>query len=296
VATVAVLGLGTMGSRIARRLLEAGNDVVVWNRTAAKADPLVELGARTAATPAEATSAAEIALIMVRDAEALAAVVEGEDGVPAGSKPVTIVQMSTVGPDPVRRLADALPAGFDFLDAPVLGSVAEVESGSLQILVGGDGDVLERCRPVLETLGKVVPLGSVGAGSVGKLVANAALLGTIAVVGEALSLGLRLGLSFDAAFDVLGATPLGAQAERRRPSLESGSYPPRFTLSLARKDADLIEAAAEAAGADLRVGRAVDSWLDDAAAAGLSELDYSAVLTSIVKGAIPQADGEGPTS
>jgi len=296
VATVAVLGLGTMGSRIARRLLEAGNDVVVWNRTAAKAEPLVELGARLAATPAEATSAAEIVLIMVRDAEAVAAVAEGEDGVRAGSEPVTIVQMSTVGPEPMRRLGDVLPAGFDLLDAPVLGSVAEVESGSLQILVGGDDDVLDRCRPVLETLGRVVPVGPVGAGSAGKLVANAALLGTIAVVGEALSLGLRLGLSFDAAFDVLGATPLGAQAERRRPSLESGSYPPRFTLGLARKDADLIEAAAEAAGADLRVGRAVDSWLDDAAAAGLSDLDYSAVLTSIVKGAIPQADGEAPTS
>jgi 3-hydroxyisobutyrate dehydrogenase/2-hydroxy-3-oxopropionate reductase len=296
VATVGVLGLGTMGSRIARRLLEAGNDVVVWNRTAAKAEPLVELGARLAATPAEATSAAEIVVVMVRDAEALAAVAQGEDGVRAGSEPVTIVQMSTVGPEPVRRLADVLPAGFDLLDAPVLGSVAEVESGSLQVLVGGDEDVLDRCRSVLETLGKVVHVGSVGAGSAGKLVANAALFGTIAVVGEALSLGLRLGLSFDAAFDVLGATPLGAQAERRRPSLESGSYPPRFTLGLARKDADLIEAAAEAAGADLRVGRAVDSWLDDAAAAGLSDLDYSAVLTSIVKGAIPQADREAPTS
>jgi 3-hydroxyisobutyrate dehydrogenase-like beta-hydroxyacid dehydrogenase len=296
VATVAVLGLGTMGSRIARRLLEAGNEVVVWNRTAERAEPLVELGAAVAATPAEATSAAEIVLIMVTDADALAAVTEGEDGVAASTEPATVVQMSTVGPKAVRRLADALPAGFDLLDAPVLGSVAEVESGSLQILVGGDEDVLERCRPVLEALGRIVFVGPVGAGSAGKLVANAALLGTMAVVGEALSLGLQLGLSFEAAFDVLGATPLGAQAERRRPSLESGSYPPRFTLALARKDADLIEAAAEAAGADLRVGRAVDSWLDEAAAAGLSDLDYSAVLTSIVKGAIPQADREAPTS
>lgn len=293
---VAVIGLGTMGSRIARRLLDAENDVVVWNRTASNAEPLVELGARRAPTPAEATAAAEIVVIMVRDAAALREVTEGSDGVLTGSGPSTIVQMSTVGGEPVRRLGEALPETFDLLDAPVLGSVAEVESGSLQILVGGEAGVIDRCRPVLEALGNVVPVGPVGAGSAGKLVANAALIGTIAVIGEALSLALRLGMTLDAAFEVLGATPLGPQADRRRPSVESGSYPPRFSLDLASKDARLIAAAAEAAGAELRVGSAAESWLDDAAAAGLTDLDYSAVLTAIVKDAIPEAAAEQPTS
>ena len=293
--TVAVIGLGTMGSRIARRLLDAGNDVVVWNRTAARAEPLVALGARRAATPAEATAAAEIVVIMVRDAAALREVTEGSDGVLTSSGPSTIVQMSTVGVESVRRLAEALPETFDLLDAPVLGSIAEVESGSLQILVGGEADVTDGCRPVLEALGNVVPVGPVGAGSTGKLVANAVLIGTIAVIGEALSLALGLGLTVDAAFDVLGVTPLGAQAERRRPSVESGSYPPRFSLDLALKDAGLIAAAAEGAGAELRVGPAAESWLDDAAAAGLADLDYSAVLTAIVKASVPEAATEPPS-
>jgi 3-hydroxyisobutyrate dehydrogenase-like beta-hydroxyacid dehydrogenase len=294
VPKVAVIGLGTMGSRIARRLLEAGNAVVVWNRTAAKAEPLVELGAERAATPAEASSAAEIVVVMVRDADALLQVTEGEDGVVAGAGPATVVQMSTVGVEPVLRLAAALPAGLDLLDAPVLGSVAEVESGSLQLLVGGDAEVLERVRPVLEVLGRLIPVGPVGAGSAGKLVANAALLDTIAVVGEALSLALRLGLELDAAFDVLGATPLGPQAERRRPSVESGSYPPRFSLALALKDARLIAAAAEASDAELRVTRAAESWLADAAASGIADLDYSAVLTAIVKDFVPKAAAKPP--
>ena len=165
----------------------------------------------------------------------------------------------------------------------MLGSVAEVDSGSLQLFVGGEAELVERRRPLLETLGRIVPVGPVGAGSAAKLVANASLFGALVAVGEALALGRSLGLPLDVAFDVLAATPLAAQAERRRPSIESGEYPPRFVLGLARKDADMIAGAAASAGADLRIAEAVRTWFDDAAEAGLGASDYSSVLAYVLE-------------
>ena len=143
-----------MGSRIARRLLEAGHDVAVWNRDAAKAAPLTGLKATQARTPCEATRAAEVVVTMVSDARALRDVTEGPEGVAAGAgASTTIVQMATVGPDAVARLASVLPAGTGLLDAPVLGSLSEVESGSLKIFVGGPAELMERWSPLLAALG-----------------------------------------------------------------------------------------------------------------------------------------------
>jgi 3-hydroxyisobutyrate dehydrogenase/2-hydroxy-3-oxopropionate reductase len=277
--TVAVVGLGGMGSRMARRFLDAGHDVVVWNRTPSKLGPLTERGAVAADTPAEASSRAEAVITMVADPAALREVTEGPEGVAAGAEPsTTVIQMSTVGLEPVTRLASALPVGTGLLDAPVLGSVAEAESGSLRIFVGGEPALVERWTPLLSRLGSPLHVGPVGAGSAAKLVANSTLFGVIGALGEALVLAKRLGLSQEAAFEVLASTPLAAQADRRRPSIESGEYPPRFSLALARKDADLILQAAAASGADLRVSEAARTWLADAQGAGWGDQDYSAVL------------------
>jgi 3-hydroxyisobutyrate dehydrogenase-like beta-hydroxyacid dehydrogenase len=118
-------------------------------------------------------------------------------------------------------------------------------------------------------------------------VANTTLVGVIAVLGEALALADALGLSREAAFDVLGKTALADQAERRRPAVESGDYPPRFALYLARKDADLILDAAARSGTELRLVKGARDWLAGAEAEGLGEADYSAVLARILAGARP---------
>src|SRR5439155_143956 len=115
-----------------------------------------------------------------------------------------------------------------------------------------------------------------GTGAAAKLVANSTLFAVIAALGEAIALGEKLGISRDKVFEVLAATPLAAQAERRRSALEQDSYPPRFKLSLARKDAELLVEAAKGAGVDLRLAEAARSWLADAERAGLGDLDYSA--------------------
>ena len=274
-----------MGARIARRLLDGGHDLVVWNRNAAKAEALADHGAGVAAAPSEAARQAEVVITMVTGPAALAEVTEGPNGVTAGAgEGTTVVQMSTVGPPATERLASVLPAGSQLLDAPVLGSRSEAEAGKLTIFAGGPQELVERLTPLLSALGSVLHVGPLGAGTAAKLVANTTLVGAIGVLGEALALADGLGLSRESAFEVLAATPLAAQAERRRPAVESGDYPPRFTLSLARKDADLIHEAAAASKLDLRLVDAVRSWLVDADDAGAGDQDYSALLARIARG------------
>lgn len=273
-----------MGSRIAHRLLASGHDLLVWNRDAAKAEPLVDAGARAAATPAEAAAEAEAVITMVADPQALRDVTEGPAGVAAGASDATVVQMSTVGTEATARLLSLLRADMGLLDAPVLGSVTEAESGTLKIYAGGEDSVVERWTPLLSSLGEVIHVGGVGAGSAAKLVANATLVGVIGVLGEALAVADGLGLPREAAFEVLATTALASQAERRRANFESGEYPPRFTLSLARKDADLILAAAAASNIDLPVVEAARAWLLEAEDDGQGEEDYSVVLARIAPG------------
>ena len=270
--TVAVVGLGGMGSRIARRLAEAGHEVTVWNRTRSKAE---SLGLPVAETPAPAAARAEVVITMVADPGALQAVTEGPNGVAAGAgEETTLIEMSTVGPAAIERLRGVYPAPL--LDAPVLGSLSEVEAGTLSIFVGGDRAEYERRHELLSALGQPLYVGPSGSGAAAKLVANTILVDLIATVGESLAVAEALGLDRNTAFEVLGRTPLAEQAERRRPALESGEFPPRFPLRRARKDADLI---AEQSF-DLRVTEAARSWLHESAD---DDLDYSAVLRTILE-------------
>lgn len=255
--SVAVVGLGAMGRRFAQRVLDTGHDLVVWNRSPR------EFPAPCAASPREAASRADVVITMVADPAALAAVTEGEAGVLAGLRG-TLVQMSTVSPEATARLARLTER---LVDAPVLGSIAEAEAGAVTIFAGGD---VAPVQALLEALGTVVPVGGVGAGTAAKLVANATLFGALAALGESVALGRALGLDDATLFDVLAATPLAAQADRRRAVLEGAPSPPRFPVRLAHKDAELI-----AAVLDQPVLAAARHWL---AAVADGDADYTAML------------------
>ena len=279
---VAFCGLGRMGVPMAGRLIEAGHEVTVWNRTAARAAPLVDRGASRADTPAAAAGAADVAVTMLADQDALETVVFGQDGLgsalAAGS---TLVEMSTVGPDVVRSLAQRLPDGVDVLDAPVLGSVPQATDGSLKVFVGGDEEVVERCRPLLEAMGTLRHLGPLGSGAAMKLVANSTLGALMCGLAEALALADALGLDEAAVLDILSESPIGATTKSKRKLIESGEYPPNFKLELAAKDLRLVTAAAEKAGLELHLAPGARAWLERADDRGLGELDYSAVIASV---------------
>ncbi|HZA27333.1 MAG TPA: NAD(P)-dependent oxidoreductase [Actinomycetota bacterium] len=279
---IAFLGLGQMGAPMAARLLGTGHELTLWNRTPEKADPLVEKGARLAPTPAEASRAAEATITMIATPDALQEVVFGRDGVAQGlGGGSALIEMSTVGPEVVQSVAERLPEGIEMIDAPVLGSVPQATDGSLKVFVGTTDEGFERWRGVLEAFGTPMHVGPLGAGASMKLVANSTLGALMSGLGEALSLAQGLGLEPSVVLDVLAESAIGVTVKSKRELIDSGTFPPRFKLSLAAKDLRLVTEAAEAAGRDLRVARAARSWLEEADRAGLGDLDYSAVTAHI---------------
>jgi 3-hydroxyisobutyrate dehydrogenase-like beta-hydroxyacid dehydrogenase len=280
--TVAWIGLGQMGLPMASRFLDAGHELVVWNRTAERSEPLVERGARQGGSPAEAASSAEVAITMVTDPDALEEVIFGDEGLAAGLRPgSTLVDMSTVGPATVRGVADRLPDGVAVVDAPVLGSVPQAEDGSLAVFVGASPEAFEKVRPLLEVLGSPRRLGPLGAGAAMKLVANSTLGTLMTGLGEALALADALDLPEDVVLDVLAESPIGITVRSKRSRIESEEYAPSFKLALAVKDVRLVAEAARSLGVPHEVASAALAHLEKAGTGGLGELDYSAVVAHL---------------
>lgn len=281
-AKIGFLGLGEMGTPMASRLLNAGHDVVVWNRTAERTEPLAQAGAAVASSPANAAAGADFVITMLATPEAVEQVLFGTDGLaPALSPDQILIDMSTVGPDEVRSVAARLPKGVSLVDAPVRGSVPLATSGRLEVFVGAtDGDY-ERVRPILETLGTVRHTGGPGSGAAMKLVANLALGAAIVTLGEALSLGESLGLKRGTLLDALADSPIGPIVAAKRANVESGQFAPTFKLRHAAKDLRLVTEAAAARGRELKQARANRAWLDEAAEGGAADLDFSAVVATI---------------
>ncbi len=279
---IGFLGTGFMGRPMAIRLVEAGHEVTVWNRTAEKAEPVVQRGGSRTESPAEAADAAEVVITMLADEPAVEQVLFGPSGA-AGSFRAghTLVEMSTVGPDAVARIRNRLPGDVDMIDAPVLGSVPQATDGSLKVFVGGPEEVFERVRPLLEEFGAPRRFGELGSGAAMKLVVNATLPTLMSALGESLALADGFGLPEDAVLDVLADSAIGVTVRSKQPMIESGEYRPNFKLHLALKDAGLIQEAAEGSGRSAPVARAAESWLRAAEEAGLGELDYSAVIPHI---------------
>jgi 3-hydroxyisobutyrate dehydrogenase-like beta-hydroxyacid dehydrogenase len=283
-SAVGIVGAGAMGSGFTERLLACGHQVRVWNRTRSALEPLVTLGAIAAPTPAEVAARSEFVITIVSDPVALRAVSDGPGGIAAGAHPELVaLEMSTVGPPAIHALRAILPGSSALLDAPVHGPPDAARAGSLTIFVGGDADVLQRARPVLEPLGSVLHVGPLGSAAGAKLIVQTTLVGTLALLGESLALAEAFDVPRDVLFDVLAQTPLAAQAQRRRPVVEADDYPPRFHLSLALKDMELVGDAAQQAGLHLRLDDAGRSWLQDAERDGRGHQDDTAIIATILE-------------
>jgi 3-hydroxyisobutyrate dehydrogenase-like beta-hydroxyacid dehydrogenase len=280
---IAFLGLGNMGTPMATRLVNAGHDVTVWNRTAQRTVPLAAAGAGVAASPAEAAAGADFAITMLATPDALGDVLFGRCGLASAlSTGQTLIDMSTIGPAAFRSAAARLPHGVAAVDAPVRGSTPDATGGRLHFYVGADDDEFERVRPVLEVFGDVRHVGASGAGAAMKLVVNTTLTASMVALGEALALGDALGLEQGSMLDVLVDSPIGPTVAAKRTNVETARFPPTFKLSLAAKDVRLAIVAADDAGTALDETKAVGRWLDEAAAQGAGDLDFSAVVATIL--------------
>jgi 3-hydroxyisobutyrate dehydrogenase-like beta-hydroxyacid dehydrogenase len=271
VTRVAFLGLGRMGAPMARRLVDAGHDVVVWNRSKDKTEGF----AQVAASASKAADQAEVVITMLTDASSLKAVVYDTGLDKVMRLDGVFVDMSTVGVRAAKRLHETISRAT--LDAPVGGGVGQAASGELVVLAGGEPGVVERVRPVLEVFGDVVHCGGAGAGQAMKLVFNAVLAVTMSGIGEAISFGERLGLDTKLVLEVLGRSGAGAMVTKKGPMVLAADYPASFALSLMRKDAGLVGEAARDAEAWMPVATLVTELLERAEREGLGEGDYSGV-------------------
>ena len=252
---IGFIGLGVMGSSMARRLVEAGHQVTVYNRTAARMAPLVAAGARAAASPGQAAAGAEIVISIVRDGPDVEAVLLGPDGAAHGAKPGTIfVDMSTIAPAAARAVGAATAERqLPFLDAPVTGGDVGAREGTLSILVGGDAAVLERVRDVLGVLGRrITHCGGQGAGQTMK--ACNQILCALNMVGvvEALQLARRGGLDPRQLLEALASGAGGSWAlEKLGPRIVAGDFAPGFMVDLIQKDLRIVQELAGSVGLPL---------------------------------------------
>jgi len=212
-AELGFVGLGVMGGGVVRRLLAAGHQVTVWNRTRAKADPLLEADARWADSPREVAERSEITFTMVTNTAAVNAVTGGPDGIIAGLRPGKVyVDMSTASPANTRELAEQVAAvGAAMLDAPVSGSVITLEQGKLSIMVGGDEAVFERVKPVLEAIGpRVFHLGRNGTAVTMKIAINLSLAVQMLAFSEGVLLAEKSGIEREKAVEVMLASVIAS--------------------------------------------------------------------------------------
>jgi 3-hydroxyisobutyrate dehydrogenase-like beta-hydroxyacid dehydrogenase len=230
---------------MARRLLAAGYDLTVHDRTRERARPLEQSGAKFAPTAGQVAAAADVVLSSLTDDAAVEAVMYGREGALAGARAGTMfIEMSTVSPRTSRRLHEAATTrAVAVLDAPVSGSTPQAEAGELVILVGGDDEVYRRCRPILGVLGQdAVYMGPAGSGTATKLCLNTLLGVGIQALAEAIALGLRSGLDRERLLQTLGEASVlsPSQKSKLEHARRTGEYPPTFPLRLMYKDFGLV--------------------------------------------------------
>ena len=283
--SVALLGLGTMGSGMAHNLLKAGFPLAVYNRTRAKAEPFAAQGAGVASTPAEAASGAQVIFSMLADDNASRDAWTGKDGaLQAATAGTILVESSTVSPAWIAELAGlAASRGLHLLDAPVTGSRVQAEQGQLTFLVGGSEAALGKITPMLRAMSKeIVHLGPVGSGASMKLLNNFLCGVQVASLAEGLAWLEQSGLDRDKALQILkngapGSPLLSAISAR----MVSRDYKVNFLLRLMAKDLAYAHATAESTGIDLTTASNALRLFERAAAEGHAEEDMSAVVEAL---------------
>jgi 3-hydroxyisobutyrate dehydrogenase len=275
------IGLGNMGTPMAKNLVKAGFAVTVYNRTAAKATPLREAGAEVADNTIELWEKADIVITMVSDDSALRHIHNSglEATAPAGK---LVIDMSTVSPSTTRDLAGRLAVkGVEYLDAPVSGSVKPAELGQLVIMAGGKKSVYESALPIFDKLGKVsFYMGPLGAGNAAKLAINLYLAFNMQGMAESVNFARENGIQPSDMMAAINESALGnVFTKLKTPNLVNGQHPAAFALRLMAKDLRL----AKEQGLHTPGGLILEESYRKAVAEGLGEEDLSAILKFVEK-------------
>lgn len=285
---IGFIGIGIMGSRMAGRLQNAGESLIVYNRTKAKANPLIEKGAKWANSPRDVGEQTDIVFTMLANPQAVDAIVYGADGLLDGLKPGSLwVDSSTISPAQSKALAEAASEkGVHFLDAPVAGSTAPAEKGELIFFVGGDARDVETARPLLNIMGKAVQhKGPNGSGTAMKLVNNLMLGQAVAAFSEAVAFGESLGLEKEGliASLLLGPTAAPILHFKQKKIMDGDFENADFKVSSIYKDMELASEEAYAHNFALPISNLVKSLYGLVKQQGEGEYDFSAIYSLLKK-------------
>jgi 3-hydroxyisobutyrate dehydrogenase len=284
---VGFVGLGTMGSFMAANLVRAGFPVTVWNRTAARADELAELGATVAASPAELARSCDVIVACLTDSPQVEAVLFGPEGLAEGLTSGSLfIDCSTISPLKAREFAERLSLlGVSMLDAPVSGGSEGAKNATLSIMVGGEDVDVGRAHDVLGAMGRTVThLGPVGAGQWAKAINQVILCGVYLGVAEGVTLGLKAGLDVERVLSALKGGAAGSWVlENRSERMILDDYPLGFKISLHRKDMGIALELAQSVGAVLPVSSIAAAFEDGLIAQGHGDDDNSALARPIRK-------------
>jgi len=282
--TVALLGTGLLGRAIAERIQRSGLSLIVYNRTASKAQPLADQGITVASRPEHAIAAAGAILLVLTDAAAIRSLLF-QPACTAALSGKTIIQMGTIGPDESRRSAEEIERfGGAYLEAPVLGSLAEAKAGTLFIMVGGAEEQFARWNPLFRCLGREPRLiGPVGKAAALKLALNHLIAAEISAFALSLGLVQRSGVPVDTFMAILRESALFAPTfEKKLPRLLARDYGnPNFPTGHLLKDVNLVAERAAACGLSTATIEGLRQVLERAVAHGLGDVDYSALYEVI---------------
>lgn len=282
-STIAFIGLGAMGARMAHNLLAAGHHLKVYNRSPDKLAPLLEQGATACPSPAQAVANSDFAIVMVADDEATRQVMLGENGLIQAAKAGTIlIDCGTVTPATVREISSAAKAkGLSHLDAPVQGSLAQAQNKELIFLVGGDQAAFDRAQPLFAAMGQLARyVGASGAGSTIKLINNM-LSGTVgAVLVEAARMVQAAGIDAATAVQILSDGAAGSRLVKTKlPKMLKRDFSPQFQLELMEKDLRYFLGLAEELQQSAPLAMLALSQYQAASQSGQGKLDFSAVYS-----------------
>jgi len=285
-AKVAFIGLGVMGFPMAGHLKAKGYDVVVYNRTGAKAqDWAAKHGGKSAATPAAAAKDADFVMTMVGNDNDVLEVVGGRDGVLSGMKKGAIlVDHTTASADVARKVyAMAREKGVDFIDAPVSGGQAGAENGKLTVMCGGDAAPFERAKPVMDSYARAVTLlGPAGAGQLTKMVNQICIAGLVQGLSEGIAFAEKAGLDAELVLDVISKGAAQSwQMENRGKTMHARKFDFGFAVDWMRKDLGICVAEAKRNGARLPVTQTVLGYYDEVSKSGGNRWDTSSLITRL---------------
>ena len=284
---VGILGVGLLGSSIAKRLSLSGHKIFAYNRTRQKAESLKNFGIQVVDSPKELASKCELVITILKDAPVIEQMAFGDNGIIHGKHDGLIVaDMSTINPISSRKIAKKfLDEGISMIDTPVMGGPSLAEKGQMVVMVGGKKEIYDKCKTVFDSIGeKTFLLGENGSGHAMKLAMNSQIAIFALALSEGIILAKKSGLDPMTFLEILNSTYFKTgMSINKGPKMVRGDFEPSFFLKMMQKDLDEINYTADQVEANIPISKLANEIYQKAIKAGLGEIDYTGILSYLEK-------------